>query len=155
MTENQIDASTEPVDLDTEADLPDPDKSGDEEADKASSPNAEAAKYRRKLRAAETKLEVQTARTEMLIRREVERLAADRLADGTDVWRDDTQLADLVDGEGLPDTERVTARVADLLDAHGHWDKPGSTPPASTVTGDGKPPGGDPSASWQDVYRNG
>lgn len=126
-----------------------------DEPQPADSPNAEAAKYRRRLREAETKLAVSDARAEMLLRREIERLAGDRLADGAEVWRDDTALDGLLGDDGLPSADAVAARVAELLEQHPHWERVNLkrlTPPASSVSGNVVPISDGPTASWGQVF---
>lgn len=75
------------------------------------SPNREAARYRRQLRQTETERDTLRDRLTALQRAEVERLAgtAAKLAAPSAIWADGVQLADLLDGDGQVDPERVTA----------------------------------------------
>lgn len=104
----------------------------DGEPDQAQHPGREAAKWRTKLRDAEsriaeltrdseTKVGALTARVEHMQRNEVQRLVADRLADPADVWRDGAQLADVLDENGDVDPAKVNDLVGGLLQAHKHW----------------------------------
>lgn len=107
-------------------------------ADDLDSRNREAAKYRRKLRdleitvAAERELMVAerdaltvergllAARLDHMQRGEVERLAADTLADPSDLWRE-TDLEDLLDQDGNIDTGKVAVKLNAVVNAHPHW----------------------------------
>lgn len=147
-------AAAEPADLDdtdTEAPAGGADEGGQTDSGDDKIAN-EAARYRRRLRAAETNLAVAEARADLLMRRDVERLATGKLIDPADIWRDDTDLTGLIGDDGLPSAELVEARAAELVKAHPHWNRARTlTPPASTVTGDGKPPSGPLSPSWGQV----
>lgn len=153
MSDQPIEAAPE-QDSPAEPDYADPPAEATDGQPAADSPNAEAAKYRRRLREAETKLAVSDARAEMLLRREIERLAGDRLADGAEVWRDNTQLDALIGEDGLPSADAVAARVSALLEAHPHWQRVNLkrlTPPASSVSGNVVPISDGPAASWGEV----
>ncbi|NTY57950.1 hypothetical protein [Mycolicibacterium sphagni] len=86
--------------------------------------NREAAKYRRQLRDAEAARDSLSERLSALQRREAERLAADHLADGTDVWRDGLDLAALLDDSGDLDPAKVAASAQAARKAHPHWAAP-------------------------------
>ncbi|MGV0807048.1 hypothetical protein [Mycolicibacterium setense] len=127
--------------------------------------NAEAAKWRKRLRATETELtdRLQATETELTVerarsherdRRECERIAADILIDGADVWRG-AELADFHDDNGLPDPTKIRAHATDIARQHRHLFKPG-TPAAATVTSDKSPyDDGASATSWQQVIRDG
>lgn len=83
--------------------------------------NREAAKYRRKLRDTEAERDALRTRLEHVQRGEVERIATTHLRDGTDVWRDGAQLADLLDENGNVDTDKVSELGRQLTQAHPHW----------------------------------
>ncbi|WP_204806301.1 hypothetical protein [Mycobacterium riyadhense] len=101
--------------------------------------NREAAKYRHRAKTAEAERDRLAERVTVLQRAEVERLAAAKLADGQDVWRDGAELAGLLDDNGDVDPGKVDQLITSLLDAHQHWRKLApAAPPASTVTSDGK-----------------
>ncbi|SUA02957.1 Uncharacterised protein [Mycolicibacterium fortuitum] len=84
--------------------------------------NREAAKYRRKLRDTETERDTLRDRLTVLQRSEVERLVADRFRDPADVWRDGTQVDDLLDDGGDIDPAKVNTAATAVLKAHPHWD---------------------------------
>ena len=61
-------------------------------------------------------------------RREVERIAADKLANPSDLWLT-TQLADLRDEDGELDSEKIGERVDQLVTDRPHWRKSNGPPP--------------------------
>lgn len=149
MTEPTVDTADDQTPAD-----PAPAGEDTDTGDTARTTNSEAAKWRRKFRAAEVEVTVLRAREEERDRRDIERIAAELLADGADIWREPIDIADLCDELGLPDAERVHARAEQLIAAHRHWAKRGpATPAASAVTGDGTPPARQP-ASWTDAIRS-
>ena len=92
----------------------------------------EAAKYRRRLRDTEAQLnqvrdeltaerDTLAARLDRFQRGEVERLAADKLADPADVWRDGAELSGLLDGDGNIDPAAVGGLLDGLIETHSHW----------------------------------
>lgn len=114
----------------------------------------EAAKYRRRLRETESERDTLAQRLTTLQRAEAERLAATALSDGGDLWREGTELADLLDGDGNVNPDKVTAAAASVSQAHPHWRKrEPSAPPASSVTANGKIGPGPEPRSWTDVLR--
>lgn len=118
-------------------------------------PNEEAANYRRRLRETETERDTLREQVTGFRRAEVERLAAERLADPSDLWRE-AQLEDLLDESGALDTEKVATALDAVLDAHKHWAKPTpatSAAPASTVTSADKIGLGEPDPTWQGALR--
>lgn len=66
-------------------------------------------------------------------------MAADRLADPTDMWRHDgIQLVELLGEDGAPDAERVTAAVAGVVEAHPPapcGERPSDAIPSLALTG--------------------
>lgn len=91
-------------------------------ADEApSGPAAQAAKYRVRLREAEAARDALAERLNTLQCREVERLAAEHLADSGDLWLAGTNLADLLDEAGNVDPERVTEVVRRVVGSRPHW----------------------------------
>ncbi|MFN6548904.1 hypothetical protein ACP6C7_07200 [Mycolicibacterium septicum] len=84
--------------------------------------NREAAKYRRKLRDTEAERDTLRDRLTVLRRSEVERLVADRFRDPADVWRDGTQVDELLDDGGDIDPAKVNIAAGAVLKAHPHWD---------------------------------
>lgn len=99
------------------ASTPEPDEnpSGQGEG-QPESPNAEAARYRTKLREVEAEREGLAERLTSYQRREVERLAAERLTRPSDVWLDGAEAAALLDENGDVDPEAVRAAVLAVLD---------------------------------------
>ena len=85
--------------------------------------NREAAKYRRRLRETEAQLDTVAGRLAVLQRAEAESIAARRLADGADLFRDGADLAALLDDEGHVDPVKVSALAKDIAEQHPHWVK--------------------------------
>ncbi|MBN3458796.1 hypothetical protein JNN96_32690 [Mycobacterium sp. DSM 3803] len=88
----------------------------------------EAAKYRKQLRATEAErdelggqLAAMGERLAAMQRGEAERLAAEHLADGADLWRDGTDLTALLDEAGNVDPEKVRQAAQAARKAHPHW----------------------------------
>jgi hypothetical protein len=91
----------------------------------------QAANYRARMRAAEAERDHQAARVAELERvltvfrtRDVERVAGAlprTLADVQDLWRDGTQLDDLIAEDGTVDVDAVNAAVEATLQRHPHW----------------------------------
>lgn len=88
----------------------------------ALSPNREAAKRRRQLREVEAERDALRERLDSYDRAEVERLAADHLADPGDLWLS-TSIADLRSDDGALDTEKVAAELARVTAERPHWRK--------------------------------
>lgn len=130
-----------------------PAPASDDTADSVDS-GKEAAKYRRRLRETEAERDTLTERLTTLQRSEAERLAATALTDGADLWREGTELADLLDDDGNIDPDKVTAAAASVSQAHPHWRKrEPAAPPASTVTSNGKIGPGPEPRSWTAVLQ--
>lgn len=102
-------------------DPPQDQQSGDR-ADPASL-RREAAQRRRQLREVEAERDTLRARLDDHDRRDVERLAADVLADPRDVWIS-SSLDQMRAGDGTLDRERVTAELKRVADEKPHWRKP-------------------------------
>jgi hypothetical protein len=119
--------------------------------------NREAAKYRRQLRDAEAARDALSERLSTMQRREAERLAADHLADGADMWRDGLDLAALLDDDGNLDPAKVADAAQAARKAHPHWaaQRPHKRNPAGSGGGlrSGATGRDDyrPAASWQKV----
>lgn len=113
----------------------------------------EAARYRHRLRAAEGERDAVAARLEVMQRGEAERLAASKLADPQDLWRDGAALADVLDDAGHIDPAKLDAMIGTVLDAHKHWAKQThpAAAPASSVTANGKIHGGEAPKTWAQV----
>jgi hypothetical protein len=89
--------------------------------------NAEAAKWRRALRAKEAELSVALARVDAGDRREIERLAADRFTDPSDVWAV-TSLDAMRADDGALDLEKAEAELGRIEQAKPHWKKQAPEP---------------------------
>lgn len=113
--------------------------------------NREAAKYRTRLRETEAQRDALTARLETLQRNEIQRLAADRLADPADLWRDGGTVADLLDAAGNVDPGKVRAAVAETIAAHPHWAKTVTPKPNVKNLKSGTDLGIDVRGNWTDV----
>ncbi|MFG3204834.1 hypothetical protein [Streptomyces sp. NPDC048192] len=88
----------------------------DNTSGEGNSANREAAKYRTKLREAETKLEAAEARIAALLRKEIEAHAADKLAVGADLFEiGKVNVEDLTDPEGNVMPDAVDAAIEALL----------------------------------------
>src|SRR5690242_16579084 len=87
----------------------------------ATTEDKEAARYRRRLRETEKERDTLLSRVESLQRGEVERLAASKLADPADVWRDGASLGDLLGDDGNIDPAAVDGLLAGLIETHSHW----------------------------------
>lgn len=110
MSENE---NTTPVEESTN---PQPAENADISTEDKSSANKEAAKYRTRLREAESKLEAANARVNSLLRKSVETYVAAKLSVPSDLFDiGKVDVADLLDGEGNIDTETVDSAVEALL----------------------------------------
>ena len=135
---------------------PDP-QNADQQRDPEPAESAnEAAKYRRKLRATEAERDQLQARLDHLQKSEVQRLAADRLADPADIWRDGAELSSLLDDDGHIDTSKVDNLITGLLEQHKHWAVSGRTPvhPDKLKSG-AMAPRSAPAVSWAETIRTG
>jgi predicted RNase H-like nuclease (RuvC/YqgF family) len=99
-------------------------QSSSEQSEQAANPNAEAAKYRRKLRDTEeslteiqSKVEVQEQRITSLQRKLIDQHTGAQLHDADDFWKfTETDLDELLDDDGLPDMEKVDEKLTALLE---------------------------------------
>jgi hypothetical protein len=115
-------------------------QSSDEPIDELSKVRREAADRRVKLRETEAERDQLRGQLAALQRAEVERLAADRLADPSDLWRHEgVELEALLADDGTPDPEAVVRAAADVVKAHPSWGRPlpdlgaGPRPPAASA----------------------
>ncbi|OHT93182.1 hypothetical protein [Mycobacterium syngnathidarum] len=136
--------ASEPTTPEPEADHPDDEPQGD-------NPNREAAKWRNKFRDAETELTTMQQRLETLQRSEAERIAATALHDPTDMWRDGTQLTDLLDDNGNIDPNKVTDTATKIADTHQHWKR--RRPVSATEVTSTTPVGADTTPTFSDAFR--
>jgi hypothetical protein len=85
---------------------------------------SEVARLRREAARYRTERNRLAERVAAFQRTEVERVAAERLEDGSDVWRHDgTELDSLLTDQGEVDPERVAEAVENVLEAHPGWAK--------------------------------
>ncbi|MFJ4220631.1 hypothetical protein [Curtobacterium luteum] len=89
--------------------------------------NAEAAKYRRELR--DTQAELATVKEQLttMRRAEVERLAEPEGVNGAALWASGVELDDLLNEDGTPNTDAVTAAVTSARTAFGIQAKPSTS----------------------------
>ncbi|ODU14003.1 MAG: hypothetical protein ABS80_21260 [Pseudonocardia sp. SCN 72-51] len=112
----------EPQSAEREPDPADDTDAAEPTADDApSGPAAQAAKYRVRLRETEAERDALSERLNTLQCREVERLAAEHLADGADLWLSGTELTALLDEDGNVDPERVSETATALVQSRPHW----------------------------------
>lgn len=123
--------------------------------DKLDPASRDAVKYRKRAQAAEKERDQLADRLATLQRAEVERLAAQHLADGADIWRDGADLANLLTDAGNIDPDKVKTTATELGATHPHWRKLApSAPPASSVTANGKIGGDEPKqTTWSDLLQ--
>ncbi|MGG7307549.1 hypothetical protein ACQXVK_10195 [Curtobacterium sp. AB451] len=97
------------------------------EAPAAGGGNAEAAKYRRELR--DTQAELATVKEQLITMRrvEVERLAEPEGVNGAALWASGVELDDLLNEDGTPNTDAVTAAVSNARTAFGIQGKPATS----------------------------
>ncbi|GAA4863899.1 hypothetical protein [Saccharopolyspora cebuensis] len=93
-------------------------------------PNREAAKYRRQLRDTEAERDALAARLATMERRQVDRLAAEVLADPSDFA---PALDELRDAGGALDEEKVSAALDELIKAKPHYAKRRVVPTRSSA----------------------
>lgn len=99
-------------------------QSSSEQPEQTANPNAEAAKYRRKLRDTEealtefqTTVEAQNQRITSLQRKLIDQHTGPHLHDADDFWKfAETELEDLLDDDGLPDLNKVDETLETLLE---------------------------------------
>jgi hypothetical protein len=89
--------------------------------------NAEAAKWRRQLRATEVERDELKQRWDTRNRADVEKLAAEMFADPSDVWAV-TSLEQMQNDEGLIDPDKAGAELQRVLAEKAHWAKPAPVP---------------------------
>ncbi|GAA3680789.1 hypothetical protein FB459_2876 [Yimella lutea] len=89
------------------------------EGDERTEDDREAARYRRKLRAAEGERDTLRATVERLQRAEVERLAGVHLSKPEGLWAAGVSLADVLDEDGNADAEKITQACRDASDRLG------------------------------------
>lgn len=113
-----------------------PEAGPDDEPDEVEdSPNREAAKYRRRLRESEARMEELAGQIEALQRQTVEKLAtsAGRLHTAEPLWAGGAQLGDLLADDGTVDHDKVIAACDEVANRLSITRRPG----ANYVRGEG------------------
>ncbi len=116
MTDTEPGPADQQADTDDGTDSDQHDDAAGDQYDDVDKPGAEAAKYRRRLRETETERDGLAERLAGYQRREAERLAADTLSRGDDLWIGDTDVAAVLDDAGNVDPDKVGAAVQAVLD---------------------------------------
>ena len=132
----------EPIENTDPAATPEPD-TGEPEAP----PRSKDARNRVELR--ETR-----ARLERLQRREIERIAAEKMADAADLWTGGVTVDDVLDDQGDIDDDKVHAAVDGLLEQRPHWAAPKPEPHkrhTGLTSGAGRPR--TPPSNWAAALR--
>lgn len=123
----------------TEHDAPEPpppDESGEpDDSEGDDRPSREAAKYRRRLRDAETERDQLAQRLEAIQRAEVERLATAARMKPAAVWASGAELADLLTEDGAVDEQKVSDAITAAREAFGL-----AAPPRNYVPREGSSP---------------
>lgn len=121
--------------------------------DAPESSNAEAAKYRVRLREAEAERDQLAARLADAQRQNANHQVAQRFADPGDFWST-TELADVLGEDGGIDGEKLSEAMDAALESKPHWRKPAPvTESISTVRGNGRVEAGKPEPSFADAFR--
>lgn len=94
--------------------------------------NAEAAKYRRRLRDTEAQLANLTQKHETLLRSTIEQAAADKVTPAA-LWDSGATLDDLLGDDGLPDPEKVRAAANTAAERYQVAQKPRRPQPVPEV----------------------
>jgi hypothetical protein len=81
----------------------------------------EAAQWRRRLRDAETERDALREQVDSRDRTDAERLAAQQLQAGADLWAGGVQLSDLRSEGGALDPELVQQAAGRVVEQHPHW----------------------------------
>lgn len=120
------------------------------EESEATSPNKEAAKYRRRLRETETERDTLRGRIEAMQRAEVERLTTDAGIKPAALWASGADLSALLTEEGTVDPAKVTEAVGTARDALGIVDQRVSR---NHVRREGYTPNASPGNTWVDAFK--
>lgn len=132
--------STEAVDTTSPADAPE-------------SSNAEAARYRVRLREVEAERDFMAKRLAAAHERIVNTEAAKHFADPRDFWST-TTLPDLLNESLSVDADKLDAAIDAALEAKPHWRKPASvTESTSSVRGNGRIESSRPEPTFADAFR--
>ena len=113
-------------------------------------PAGRDARYRRRLKDAEAANDrLSTALAEMQSA-EVQRIAADRMADARDLFIN-VKLADLLDGDRV-DPDRVNAAIDRVLTEKPHWQRPNARYTGELRSGSSQQPVEKSGPSWRDAF---
>ena len=127
--------ATDPNATDPAPNNPDqPDQQGNPDTDQQqdATPNAEAARFRKALRAAETERDGLRERLTGWQKAEAEKMAGATLARPSSLWAAGVQLDDVLDADGRVDPEKLTAAVTDAADRLG-LARPVPQPPKAAI----------------------
>jgi len=116
-----------------------------------SEPAGRDGRYRRSLKAAERTNERLSRALEAMQTAEVQRIAADRLADPSDLFIN-AKLADMLDTDDRVDPDRVNAAVDNLLVAKPHWEAARPHYAGELRSGASEPPMAQSGPSWRDAF---
>lgn len=117
--------------------------------------NAEAARYRRRLRDVETERDGLNTRVEKMQRGQAERIVADRLAQPGDLFAFGVSLDDLRDDDGEIDEGLVETALFGILDQRPGLAKPVPSRRGPTVSGHHADKAGGGAGSWTSVLQGG
>ncbi len=112
-------------------------------------------RYRKERAALKAENDELRARLEKRDRLEVERVAAEHLADPADLWLSGNDVSAYLTDDGDVDADKISEAVKALIAERPHWGKAKipAAPPASTVTARDKIEGGTPTPTWSEVLR--
>lgn len=135
----------------------DPDHDDDDPYDSGGEPLGAAGKrgLRQRAQKAEAERDELRTRVDRFARRDAERLAAELLTDGGDLWSHGVKLDDVLNDDGDIDAEKVRTVARDVAAQHPHWARGGAAAPADQVTSDGKVPiRGNQTPTFGDVLKH-
>lgn len=149
-----------PADADVPADAPDtaatpddpPEVAPEEDNPVLARALKDAARYRSRLRETEGERDALRTTIEGYHRVEAERIAADHLADGADLWRDGAEITELLGDDGRIDAGKVADAARTMVEAHPHWRKAPPRRPSQGLSS-GNNFGAKPGADWATVLK--
>lgn len=150
--------SAPPTD-DTQPDDAKPEPDGDAQPAKPRA-NAEAARWRTRLREVEAERDRLAEQLTGLRRRELDAELAETLADPSDFWTvAEHQVEAFLTDDGEVDHERLTEAATALVEAKPHWSANPPKPevprrPVEQLRGGTQPDAAVPRSSWHDVLRD-